>query len=104
MEKTLVEQSLSLPELFDLNELVSTLKITPGQLEHAKGMLTLEGLTESQIRLKGRMYDLVKTGWFGVNSSLYYLLFQDRKGYYLCLFNGDRECFRALFFTSLFIN
>lgn len=104
MEKTLVKQSLNLPELFDLNKLVSTLKITPGQLEHAKGMLSLEGLTERQIRLKGRNYDLIKTGRFGVDLSLYYLLFQDRKGYYLCLFNGDRECFRALFFHSILIN
>ena len=105
MEKTLVKQSLSLPELFDLNKLVSTLKITSGQLEHAKGMLSLEGLTERQIRSKGRNYDLIKTGRFGVDLSLHYLLFlEERKGYYLCLFNSDRECFRALFFSSLFIN
>lgn len=97
MEKTLVEQ-LDLPKLFDLNELVSTLKITPEQLEHARGLLCLEGLTEMEIRRKQGNLRFVKSDRFGVNQCLYYLLFKNVKGYYLCLFNGDRECFRALFF------
>ena len=49
MEKTQRKQSLNslsnTPKLFDLNELLSSLKITPGQMENMKGLIYIEGLT-----------------------------------------------------------
>lgn len=104
MEKTLVEQSLNLPKLFDFKELLDTLKLMPVQVRNMKGIPSLQGLTEKQIRLKGRNSKLVKTDRFGVNSCLYYLLFKDIKGLYLFLFNGDKECFRAYYFSSILPN
>lgn len=54
MEKTQRKQSLNClsntPKLFDLNELLSSLKITPGQMENMKGLIYIEGLTEKQVR------------------------------------------------------
>lgn len=50
MEKTQRKQSLNClsntPKLFDLNELLSSLKITPGQMGNMKGLIYIEGLTE----------------------------------------------------------
>lgn len=108
MEKTLKEQSFeclsNAPALFDLKELLCTLKITPGQQEHARELLCLEGLTEFEIRRKLGNLRFVKSDRFGVNRCLYYLLFKDAKGSYLCLFNGDKECFRALLFQDILLN
>ena len=106
MEKTQRKQSLNClsntPKLFDLNELLSSLKITPGQMENMKGLIYIEGLTEKQVRQRLSHAKIIRTNKFGVNSCLYYILFEDVKGRYLCLFNGDRECFRALFFSKVF--
>lgn len=108
MEKTQRKQSLNFlsdtPMLFDLKELLSSLKITPGQMENMKGLIYIEGLTEKQVRQKLSHSKIIRTNRFGVNSCLYYILFEDVKGRYLCLFNGDRECFRALFFSKVLLN
>lgn len=108
MEKTLKKQSLNYlsntPNLFDLKELLSSLKITPGQIDNMCYLPFEEGLTERQIRFRGRKCKFKETGRFGVGSCLYYWLFKDNKGAYLFLFNGDRECFRALFFNSTLLN
>lgn len=108
MEKTLKKQSLNglsnVPKLFDLKELLGSLKITPGQMENMKGLVYLEGLTENQVRQKLSRSKIIKTNKFGVNSCLYYIFFEDVKGKTLCLFNGDKECFRALFFCNQLLN
>lgn len=108
MEKTQRKQSLNClsntPKLFDLNELLRSLKITPGQMENMKGLIYIEGLTEKQVRQRLSHAKIIRTNKFGVNSCLYYILFEDVKGRYLCLFNGDRECFRALFFSKVLLN
>jgi hypothetical protein len=108
MEKTLKKQSLNslsnVPKLFDLKELLGSLKTTPGQMENMKGLVYLEGLTENQVRQKLSRSKIIKTNKFGVNSCLYYIFFEDVKGKTLCLFNGDKECFRALFFNSILLN
>ena len=56
MEKTQRKQSLNClsntPKLFDLKELLSSLKITPGQMGNMKGLIYIEGLTEKQVRQK----------------------------------------------------
>jgi hypothetical protein len=108
MEKTLKKQSLnglsSTPKLFDLKELLGSLKITPGQMGNMKGLVYLEGLTENQVRQKLSRSKIIKTNKFGVNSCLYYIFSEDVKGKTLCLFNGDKECFRALFFNSILLN
>ena len=105
MEKTQRKQSLNClsntPKLFDLNELLSSLKITPGQMGNMKGLIYIEGLTEKQVRQKLSHSKIIRTNRFGVNSCLYYILFEDVKGRYLCLFNSDKECFRALFFNYI---
>ena len=104
MEKTQRKQSLNClsntPKLFDLKELLSSLKITPGQMGNMKGLIYIEGLTEKQVR----QAKIIGTNRFGINSCLYYIFFEDVKGRYLCLFNGDRECFRALFFSKVLLN
>lgn len=92
------------PKLFDLNELLSSLKITPGQMGNMKGLIYIEGLTEKQVRQRLSHAKIIRTNKFGVNSCLYYIFFEDVKGRYLCLFNGDRECFRALFFSKVLLN
>lgn len=106
MEKTQRKQSLNClsntPKLFDLKELLSSLKITPGQMGNMKGLIYIEGLTEKQVRQKLSHAKIIGTNRFGINSCLYYIFFEDVKGRYLCLFNGDRECFRALFFSKVF--
>ena len=108
MEKTQRKQSLNFlsdtPKLFDLKELLSSLKITPGQMENMKGLVYLEGLTENQVRQKISRSKIIKTNKFGVNSCLYYIFFEDVRGCFLCLFNGDKECFRALFFSNQLLN
>ena len=108
MEKTQRKQSLNClsntPKLFDLNELLSSLKITPGQMGNMKGLIYSEGLTEKQVRQKLSHSKIIRTNRFGVNSCLYYILFEDVKGRYLCLFNSDKECFRALFFNYILLN
>ena len=108
MEKTQRKQSLNClsntPKLFDLNELLSSLKITPGQMGNMKGLIYIEGLTEKQVRQKLSHSKIIRTNRFGVNSCLYYILFEDVKGRYLCLFNSDKECFRALFFNYILLN
>lgn len=108
MEKTQRKQSLNslsnTPKLFDLNELLSSLKITPGQMENMKGLIYIEGLTEKQVRQKLSHSKIIRTNRFGVNSCLYYIFFEDVKGRYLCLFNSDKECFRALFFSKVLLN
>lgn len=91
-------------ELFDLKELLASLKITSGQIENMKGLISLAGLTESRIRYKLRHARIVKSNRFGLNFCLYYILFEDVRGKYLCLFNGDHECFVALFFRSVLVN
>ncbi|MFK2576067.1 hypothetical protein ACIXQX_21665 [Bacteroides fragilis] len=52
MEKTQRKQSLNClsntPKLFDLKELLSSLKITPGQMGNMKGLIYIEGLTENK--------------------------------------------------------
>lgn len=92
------------PKLFDLKELLSSLKITPGQMGNMKGLIYIEGLTEKQVRQKLSHAKIIGTNRFGINSCLYYIFFEDVKGRYLCLFNGDRECFRALFFSKVLLN
>ena len=86
MEKTQRKQSLNslsnTPKLFDLNELLSSLKITPGQMENMKGLIYIEGLTEKQVRQKLSHAKIIRTNKFGVNSCLYYILFEDVKGRY----------------------
>lgn len=108
MEKTQRKQSLNrlpnTPKLFDLKELLSSLKITPGQMGNMKGLIYLEGLTEKQVRQKLSHSRIIRTNKFGVNSCLYYIFFEDVKGRYLCLFNSDKECFRALFFNDILLN
>lgn len=108
MEKTQKKQSLNclsnVPKLFDLKELLGSLKITPGQMENMKGLVYLEGLTENQVRQKLSRSKIIKTNKFGVNSCLYYIFFEDVRGRFLCLFNGDKECFRALFFSNQLLN
>lgn len=108
MEKTLKEQSFeclsNAPKLFDLKDLLCTLKVTPGQIENMKGLFYLEGLTENQVRQKFSRSKIIKTNKFGVNSCLYYIFFEDVRGRFLCLFNGDKECFRALFFSNQLLN
>lgn len=108
MEKAQKKQSLQtlsdIPKLFDLKKLLISLKITPGQMGNMKGLLYLEGLTENQVRQKLSYSKIIKTNKFGVNFCLYYIFFEDVKGRYLCLFNGDKECFRALFFNSTLLN
>lgn len=94
----------TVPKLFDLNELLSSLKITPGQMGNMKGLIYIEGLTEKQVRQKLSHSKIIRTNRFGVNSCLYYILFEDVKGRYLCLFNSDKECFRALFFNYILLN
>lgn len=101
MEKTLVEKDLGLPKLFDLRELLDTLELTPLQIEKKTFFSTFYGMTEGQIRYKGRNSSLVKTGRFGENSCLYYLFYKDIKGYYLFLFNDEKECFQACFFCKI---
>lgn len=92
------------PKLFELKDLLGSLKITPGQMENMKGWIYLEGLTENQVRQKLSRSKIIKTNKFGVNSCLYYIFFEDVKGKTLCLFNGDKECFRALFFNSILLH
>ena len=108
MEKTLKEQSFeclsNVPKLFDLKDLLCTLKVTPGQIENMKFLPFLEGLTESQVHQKISHSKIIKTDKFGVNLCLYYIFFEGVKGRSLCLFNGDNECFRALFFNSILPN
>ena len=86
MEKTQRKQSLNClsntPKLFDLNELLSSLKITPGQMENMKGLIYIEGLTEKQVRQRLSHAKIIRTNKFGVNSCLYYILFEDVKGRY----------------------
>ncbi len=108
MGKTQGKQSLNrlsnTPKLFDLKELLSSLKITPGQQGNMKELIYIEGLTEKQVRQKLSHSKIIKTNKFGVNFCLYYIFFEGVKGRSLCLFNGDRECFRALFFNSILPN
>ena len=59
---------------------------------------------EKQVRQKLSHAKIIGTNRFGINSCLYYIFFEDVKGRYLCLFNGDRECFRALFFSKVLLN
>lgn len=108
MEKTLKDQSPNCmsgtQKLFDLKELLESLNITPGQTENMKGLIYLEGLTEDQVRQKLSGSKIIGTNEFGVNSCLYYIFFEDVKGKYLCLFNGDKECFRALYFNGMLLH
>ena len=108
MEKTQRKQSLNClsntPKLFDLKELLSSLKITPGQMGNMKGLIYIEGLTEKQVRQKLSISKIIITNRFRFNACLYSILFEYVKGRYLCLFNGDRECFRALFFSKVLLN
>lgn len=108
MEKTLKELSLkclsNLPKLFDLNELLSSLKITTEQKKNMKCLFLIEGLTERQVRKKLSRSAIIKTNKFGVNHCLYYIFFKDAKGYSLCLFNGDKECFKAYSFSNQLLN
>lgn len=108
MEKTQRKQSLNClsntPKLFDLKELLNSLKITPVQVGNMKGLIYIEGLTEKQVRQKLSHAEIIRTNKFGVNSCLYYIFFEGVNGRYLCLFNGDRECFRALFFNKVLLN
>ena len=75
-----------------------------GQMGNMKGLIYIEGLTEKQVRQKLSHAKIIGTNRFGINSCLYYIFFEDVKGRYLCLFNGDRECFRALFFSKVLLN
>lgn len=108
MKKTRKEQSLeslsNVPALFDLNELLVTLKITPGQRANIKGLIYLEGLTEREIRRELCHSTIIQTDKFGMNLCLYYILFEDIKGYTLCLFNGDKVCFTAYYFSKILPN
>lgn len=108
MEKTLKEQSLTslsnVPKLFDLKALLNTLHITSGQTENMRCLFLLEGLTENEVRQRLSHSAIIKTDKFGVNLCLYYIFFEDVKGRSLCLFNGDKECFRAYFFSNQMLN
>lgn len=73
-------------------------------MKNMKGLICLEGLTEKQVRQKLSHSRITSTNKFGVNSCLYYVFFEDVNGKYLCLFNGDKECFRALYFNSILLN
>ncbi|EPE0582940.1 hypothetical protein ACSF4G_005197, partial [Escherichia coli] len=69
MEKTQRKQSLNClsntPKLFDLKELLSSLKITPGQMGNMKGLIYIEGLTEKQVRQKLSHAKIIGTNRFG---------------------------------------
>lgn len=108
MEKTLKEQSLeclsNAPKLFDLKDLLCSLKITPGQMENMRYLPFIEGLAENQVRQKFSHSKIIKTDKFGVDFRLYYIFFESAKGRSLCLFNGDNECFRALYFNNILPN
>ena len=84
--------------LFNLKELLDHLSITPFQYKNATGLISLEGLSDYSIRQKLKNATFISTGNFGPDSCLYFLYFIFRNGCCLCLFNGDEECFRALFF------
>lgn len=93
------EGTTALPEkLFDLQELLENLGINPSQLEKANYLLSLQGLSDYEIRQKLKNAPFILTGNFGLNSCLYYLYFIFCNGCCLCLFNGDEECFNAYFF------
>lgn len=94
----------NIPKLFDLKELLVALSITSKQMEDMKGLIHLEGLTENQVRQKFSHSKIIKTNRFGIGLRLYCIFFEDVKGKTLCLFNGDKECFRALFFNSILLN
>lgn len=108
MKKTQKDQSLSslsnVPKLYELEELLDTLKITPGQRANMKVMVNLEGLTENQVRRQLSHSAIIKTNKFGLNLCLYFILFEDAKSYSLCLFNGDKECFIAYSFSKILPN
>ena len=109
MERTRKEQSLQTvsdtpKKLFDMEYLLEKINIPPIKMENMKCLPHLEGLTEGQIRLRGFDYHFVQTGLFGVHLCLCFLLYEDRKGYYLFLINDDRECFRALYFSKTVLN
>lgn len=71
MKKTQKDQSLSslpnVPKLYELEELLDTLKITSGQRANMKVMLNLEGLTENQVRRQLTHATITQTNKFGVN-------------------------------------
>lgn len=108
MEKTLKELSFeclsNIPKLFDLPDLLYTLKIPSEQMKSMKCLPFIEGLTENQVRQKFNRSKIIKTDRFGINFRLYYILFEDARGCSLCLFNGDNECFRALYFNNILLN
>lgn len=107
MEKTQRKQSLNClsntPKLFDLNELLSSLKITPGQMGNMKGLIYIEGLTEKQVRQKLSHSKIIRTNRFGVNSCLYYILFEDEKSliYKLLIFSNRGGEFKFVFLHAL---
>lgn len=108
MEKTLKELSFeclsNIPKLFDLPDLLYTLKIPSEQMKSISCLPFIEGLTESQVRQKFNRSKIIKTDRFGINFRLYYILFEDARGCSLCLFNDDNECFRALYFNNILLN
>lgn len=98
MEKT---QGLSaLPYLFDWNELLNRLSLTPEQLEKARHLIYLEGLSEKEVLQKVKHARLTFAETFGVNDELKFICSVFKNGCTLCLINGDNECFKALFFQS----
>lgn len=84
MEKTQRKQSLNClsntPKLFDLKELLSSLRSPPDKWGNMKGLIYIEGLTEKQVRQKLSHAKIIGTNRFGINSCLYYIFFEDVKG------------------------
>ncbi len=106
----IIFEKLGEPGLITIAELARRLNFAADETALAAGGLArenkiyIEGLTEKQVRQKLSHSKIIRTNRFGVNSCLYYILFEDVKGRYLCLFNSDKECFRALFFNYILLN
>lgn len=92
------EKTANARKLFDLQELLDRLGITPLQMEKANYVIPLEGMADYEVRQKLKNAWFITSGNFGFNSSLYFLYFILSSGCCLCLFNGDSECFTAYFF------
>jgi len=68
-----------------------------------KGLIYIEGLTEKQVRQKLSHSKIIRTNRFGVNSCLYYILFEDEKSliYKLLIFSNRGGEFKFVFLHVL---
>lgn len=80
-------------ELFNIKELLDNLKFLLVIQENRKYVFSLITLTKEQVKnkLKGAIYTQEKK--FGKNDCLIYQLYVFPDRLYLCLYNGDNECF-----------